>query len=378
MPQKRVTRSGGPPESAAVVNPAETSSKKKKKARKNGTAQQSSPISSGANADATKDAFDPRHLHLARLARDLRDAAADHPGAQGALLDFLTRNWTPQGGDKVPFQSTPTPKNLSDSSEDQDDYVETSKFSEAERVVNQAIHFLVTVRSGMHTKLPVGISSRDSFVYSSMQLALVSAPRGFYGFLTSMEALQDHLRQLFDDSKRGRTAYRDAQCFLTELHGDFKRTLAHAKTSMGGEYAVELLFHPWENKVMSEDLEYFDPLGLLRTAVENNTAAHYKNLQKLQAQASAQRAFASSAAPAPFAGHGQARLPPPPPGLNIPKSGKNFFYHIRKTGRFPLRDGSCVLCGKGEEPGSQGHRAEVCGATDHEINNWVEHGIHAK
>ena len=265
-------------------------------------------------------------------------------------------------------QSTPTPKNLSDSSEDQDDYVETSKFSGAERVVNQAIHFLVTVRSGMHTKLPVGISSRDSFVYSSMQLALVSAPRGFYGFLTSMEALQDHLRQLFDDSKKGRTAYRDAQCFLTELLGDFKRTLAHAKTSMGGEYAVELLFHPWENKVMSEDLEYFDPLGLLRTAVENNTATHYKNLQKLQAQASAQRAFASSAAPAPFAGHGQARLPPPPPGLNVPKSGKNFFYHIRKTGRFPLRDGSCVLCGKGEEPGSQGHRAEVCGRVENTLS----------
>jgi hypothetical protein len=71
---------------------------------------------------------------------------------------------------------------------------------------------------------------------------------------------------------------------------------------------------------MSEDLDYFDPLGLLRTAVENNTAAHFKNLQKLQAKASAQRAFASSAAPAPFAGHGQARLPPPP--LDHHPSGK--------------------------------------------------------
>jgi hypothetical protein len=125
----------------------------------------------------------------------------------------------------------------------------------------------------------------------------VSAPSGFHGFLTSLEALQDHLRQLFDDSKKGRKAYRDAQCFLTELNGGFKRTLGHAKARLGGEYAVELLFHPWENNVMSEDLEYFDPLGLLRTALENNTAAHYKNLQKLQAKASAQRAFASSAAP---------------------------------------------------------------------------------
>jgi hypothetical protein len=129
---------------------------------------------------------------------------------------------------------------------------------------------------------------------------------------------------------------------------------------------------------MSEDLAYFDPLGLLRTALENNTAAHFKNLQKLQATASAQRVFASSAAPASLAGYVQARLPPPPPGLNIPGSGKNFFRHIRKTGRFPLKDSSCVLCGKGEEPGSQGHRAEVCGATDQEISNWIEHGIHAK
>ena len=361
------------------MNPIRASSKKKKKARQPGTSQRPTPTSSGANADASENAGDAHFLRLSRIAALLRDAAADHPSAHGPLLDFLKSHWTPQGDAEVPFQSTPRNEHLSDSYEDQDDdYVESSKFSAAERVVNQAIQFLVTVRSGIHTKLPDGISSRDAYVYSAMQLALVSAPSGFHGFLTSLEALQDHLRQLFDDSKKGRSAYRDAQCFLTELNGGFKRTLGHAKARLGGEYAVELMFHPWENNVMSEDLEYFDPLGLLRTALEHNTAAHYKNLQKLQAKASAQRAFASSAAPAPFPGHGQARLPPPPPGLNIPKSGKHFFYHIRKTGRFPLRDSSCVLCGKGEEPGSQGHRAENCGATDQEINNWVEHGIHAK
>jgi hypothetical protein len=378
MPPKRPTRSSGPPQSAAVVNPIRASSKKKKKVRQPSTSQRPTPTPSNANADATEDAGDAHFLRLSRIATLLRDAAADHPSAHGPLLDFLKSNWTPQGAAEVPFQSTPRNEHLPDSHEEREDYVESSKFSAAERVVNQAIQFLVSVRSGIHTKLPDGISSRDAYVYSAMQLALVSAPSGFHGFLTSLEALQDHLRQLFDDSKKGRTAYRDAQCFLTELNGGFKRTLGHAKAKLGGEYAVELLFHPWEDSVLSEDLDYFDPLGLLRTALENNTAAHYKNLQKLQARASAQRAFASSAAPAPFPGHGQARFPPPPPGLNIPKTGKNFFYHIRKTGRFPMRDGSCVLCGKGEEPGSQGHRAEVCGATDQEINNWVEHGVHVK
>ena len=374
----RATRSGGPPQSAAVVNPTKKSSKKKKKSRQTGTAQKPGPTSARANDDATEDAADARYLHLIRLAKDLRDAAAEHPGAQGPLLDFLTKNWKPQGPDEVQFQSTPKNGNLSDPHEGHDEIVETGKFSEPEHVVNQALQFLVSVRSGMQTSLPDAISSRDSYVYSSMKLALVSAPSGFHGFLTSMEALQDHLRQLFDDDKKGRNAYRDAQCFLTGLCGNFKRTLSHAKETLGGEYAVELLFRPWENKVMSEDLAYFDPLGLLRTALENNTAAHFKNLQKIQAQASAQRAFASSAAPASIAGYVQARLPPPPPGLNIPGSGKNFFRHIRKTGRFPMKDSSCVLCGKGEEPGSQGHRAENCGATDQEINNWVEHGIHAK
>ena len=184
MPPKRMTRSGGPPQSAAVVNPTRTSSKKKKRARQAGTTQGQRPISSGTTAGATEDAGDADFLHLSRLAKELRDAAVGHPGAQGALLDFLQRNWTTQGGDEVPFQSAPTNKHLSDSYEEQDDYVESNNFSVAERVVNQALQFLVTVRSGMHAKLPVGILPNASFVYSSMQLALVSAPSGFFGFLT--------------------------------------------------------------------------------------------------------------------------------------------------------------------------------------------------
>ena len=157
MPPKRVTRSGGPPQSAAVVNPTKSSSKKKKKkARQAGKTQGPSPISSGTTAGTTEDAGDAHFLHLSRLAKDLRDSAVGHPGAQSALLDFLKRNWTPQGGDEVPFQSTPTNRHLSDSYEDQDDDVESSKFSAAQRVVNQALQFLVTVRSGLHAKLPVG------------------------------------------------------------------------------------------------------------------------------------------------------------------------------------------------------------------------------
>ena len=178
MPPKRMTRSGGPPQSAAVVNPTKSSSKKKKKTRQAGTKQGPSPISSGTTAGATEDAGDAHFLQLSRLAKELRDAAVGHPGAQSALLDFLNKNWTPQGGDEVPFQSTPTSKHLSDSYEEQDDDVESSKFSAAQGVVNQALQFLVTVRSGMHAKLPVGISPRDSYVYSAMHLALVSACRG--------------------------------------------------------------------------------------------------------------------------------------------------------------------------------------------------------
>jgi hypothetical protein len=144
----RATRSGGPPQSAAVVNPTKKSSKKKRKARQAGTTQKPGPTSAGANDDATEDAADARYLHLIRLAKDLRDAAAEHPGAQGPLLDFLTKNWKPQGPDEVQFPSTPKNANLSVSHDGQDDYVESSKFSEPERVVNQAIQFLVSVRAG--------------------------------------------------------------------------------------------------------------------------------------------------------------------------------------------------------------------------------------
>ena len=370
-----LTRSGGPPSTAAVTGSTRTKTKSRKNAKKKTKkTRQPRPVSSGTTAGATEESDRAQFLHLSRLAKDLRDAAADYPGAQGALLEFLIKHWgQPRGPTQTPDYEDP-PQSI----EDPEGSIESGKYSAAEQVVNQALKFLVTIRSGMQAQLPVGILPNASFVYSSMQLALVSAPSGFFGFLTSMEALQNHLRQLFDDSKKGRKAYRDAQCFLTEMYGDFKRTLNHAKMRLGGEYAVELLFHPWEYKVMSADLDYFDPLGLLQSAIENSTAAHFKNLQKLQASASAQRVFASSAAPASLTGHGQARLPPPPPGLNVPKSGKHFFFHIRKTGRFPMKDSSCVLCGKGEEPGSQGHRAEVCGATDQEINNWVEHGIPAK
>jgi hypothetical protein len=147
MPPMRVTRSGGPPQSAAVVIPTRTSSKKKRKARQAGTTQRPRSISPGTTADATEIADNAHFLRLSRLAKELRDAAAGHPGAQGPLLDFLKRHWVPQGDDEVPFQSTPTNEHLSDSYDEQDDYIESSKFSEAERVVNQALKFLVGVRS---------------------------------------------------------------------------------------------------------------------------------------------------------------------------------------------------------------------------------------
>ncbi len=145
----KMTRSGGPPQLAAVVNPIRTSSKKKRKARQAGSTQRPRPISSSSTADATGDAGDAHFLQLSRLAKDLRDAAADHPGAQGPLLEFLERHWAPRNDDEVPFRTTPTNKHLSDSYDEQDDYVEASKFSEAEQIVNQAIQFLVNIRSGL-------------------------------------------------------------------------------------------------------------------------------------------------------------------------------------------------------------------------------------
>ncbi len=98
--QQRVTRSGGPPQSAAVVNPTRKSSKKKARRaagmrQATGTSQRQS--SSGTSADATEG---PREqfLHLSRLAKELRDAAADHPLAHGPLLDFLSEHWVLWGG----------------------------------------------------------------------------------------------------------------------------------------------------------------------------------------------------------------------------------------------------------------------------------------
>ncbi len=200
MPSTRATRSNGPPQLAAVVNPIRASSKKKRKARQAGSTQRPRPISS--TADATGDANDDHFLRLSRLARDLRDAAAEHPGSQGPLLEFLERHWAPRNDDEVPFRTTPTDKRLSDSYDEQDDYVEASKFSAAEQIVNQAIQFLVNIRSGLPVKLPVGLSPSATFVFSAMQHALVNAPYGFRGLLASLESLQTFLRQLFDASNK--------------------------------------------------------------------------------------------------------------------------------------------------------------------------------
>jgi hypothetical protein len=62
-------------------------------------------------------------------------------------------------------------------------------YSEPEKVVRQAIQFLVTARSGLGipAKLPVGLLAHAIFVYSAMQVSLASAPNGFYGLLTSLE-----------------------------------------------------------------------------------------------------------------------------------------------------------------------------------------------
>jgi hypothetical protein len=361
------------------VNPIRASSKKKKKARQPGTSQRPPPTSSGPNADATEDAGDAHFLRLSRIAELLRDAAADHPSAHGPLLDFLKSNWTPQGDAEAPFQSTPRNEHLSDSYEDQDDCVATSKFSEAERIVNQAIQFLVSIRLGLPVKLPVGLSPSATFVYSAMQHALVNAPYGFRGLLTSLETLQTYLRQLFDESKKGRNSYRAAQCYLTDMYNDFKVTLRLASDRLGGENPVELLFNEWSDDVRSADLDFFNPLELLQSSVKRVTAAQSNRLVKLQVAASAQRAFASSTGSASPAGSGnfQARIPPPP-GLGFPVSGKRHFRLLNKTGRFPTNRDACVLCGKGELPGSQGHRAEDCGATDAEVENWVERAIPAK
>jgi hypothetical protein len=157
-----------------------------------------------------------------------------------------------------------------------------------------------------------------------------------------------------------------------------------------GEQAVEQLYDGWSDEVMSADIDFFDPLDLLKAAVEKVTEGHTTaltlRLTNRQVAASVQRVFASSASSAPSFGNVHARHPPPPPGLDIPAqaSGKRhgYFRNLKKTGRFPKNRDACVLCqcGKGEEPSSQGHRSDMCNAaaTDAEIDNWVEHGIWAK
>ena len=276
----------------------------------------------GDTAEAPEESSERPLLHLSRLATNLRDAAAKHPDAQGPLLEFLTEHWGQQ-----PRSATPTrdyEESFQSAANDQpyreDHAIDSSMYSEPEKIVLQAIQFLVTVRSGMPAKLPPGLPANATYVYSSMQLALAYAPSGFHGLLTSLETLQTHLRQLFDETKKGKAAYRSAQCYLTELSGDFKTTLGLAKRRLMGEQAVEQLYDGWSDKVMSADLDYFDPLELLKTSVEIVTAALAKNLTKVHAAAAAQRALASSAH---SPGHAYTRAPPPPPpGLNIPDGAR--------------------------------------------------------
>ena len=340
--------------------------------------------SPGDTAEAAEESSESPFLRLSQLAKNLRDAAAEHPGAQGPLLEFLTKHWgqqprsaTPTRSYEEPFQST---ANDQPYREDHEFAHESSMYSEPEKVVLQAIQFLVTVRSGMPAKLPLGLPANATFVYSAMQLALAYAPPGFHGLLNSLETLQTHLRQLFDETEKGRTAYRSAQCYLTELSGDFKTTLGLAKRRLMGEPAVEHLYDGWSDKVMSADLDYLDPLELLKTSVEIVTTALAKNLTKAQVAASAQRALAS-AAHSP--GHVYTRTPPPPPGLDIPDGarhsrtgGKHHFKLLGKWGRFPtVKELACVLCGKGTHPGSTGHTGENCKASAEEVHNWVEYGM---
>ena len=136
---------------------------------------------------------------------------------------------------------------------------------------------------------------------------------------------------------------------------------------------------------MSADLDFFDPLDLLKTSVEIVTTALTKNLTKIQVAASAQRALASAA---DSTGHVYTRTPPPPPGLkfktlNIPDGarhsrtgGKHHFKLLGTWGRFPtVKELACVLCGKGTHPGSTGHTGENCKASAEEVHNWVENGM---
>jgi hypothetical protein len=182
---------------------------------------------------------------------------------------------------------------------------------------------------------------------------------------------------------------------LTELrvYNNIKITLGHAKRRLMGEQAVEQLYDGWsdELEVMSADIDFFDPLDLLRVkaAVEKVTEGHDgTNVTATPYKTPGCGVGVHSA----FSHHRLPRRRPfklamcmpatrrRQPGLDIPASGKRYFRNLKKTGRFPKNRDACVLCGKGEEPGSQGHRSDMCNAaaTDAEIDNWVEHGIWAK
>ena len=373
------TRSGGSPKTIAV-NGSRKRKDQTKTRRAAGARRGTRPVPPGSAVDTTGDSSDDTFIHLSRLAKELRDAAADHPGAQSALLDFLVEHWgqppqraTPTRNLEDPLRSTPT---TGESYSEDNDVPFASGHSDTERIVLQALQYLLCARSGLPKRLPEDLQANAAHVYAAMQFSLATAPSGFYGLIVTMETLQAHLRQLFDQStKSGKTRYRTAQSYLCELYTDIKQLLTFAKSRLGSERVVELLYNRYIDKVRSADIDYFDPLELLRSSVDQLTDAHELKIAKINVAALAQQALVS---PAPSFGSVHSRLPPPPPGLGIPGTSKHFFRNIQKKGRFPMNRDACVLCGKGEEPGSQGHRAEDCHASALEVNNWVEHAIPVK
>jgi hypothetical protein len=83
---------------------------------------------------------------------------------------------------------------------------------------------------------------------------------------------------------------------------------------------------------------------------------------------------------------------PPPPGLGLAHTSTPFPLMVGLAGqamsdkfrrwiRYP-RDptGSvmmtaCMLCGQGSTPGSVGHRADACGATAQQQEEWINHAL---
>ena len=119
----------------------------------------------GDAAEAPEESSERPSLHLSRLAKNLRDAADKHPDAQGPLLEFLTEHWGQQ-----PRSATPTrdyEESFQSAANDQpyreDHAIDSSMYSEPEKIVLQAIQFLVTVRSGMPAKLPPGLPANATF-----------------------------------------------------------------------------------------------------------------------------------------------------------------------------------------------------------------------